>query len=249
MQEPGQAASGRKWWQRKRPADGETLYRLVPPVIVWWVWVVFAVVIAAQAVIPGHDYASAELTAGLAAITGLAYATALRPRVIADDDGLRIRNPFRDHRIGWGGISAVYLGDSVELSCARPAPRQDKTIYCWALYSGRRSRLRARLRAERNRTRGPGSGFGGFGAFGGYGLTSAASASSVSSVSSRAPAEARELASQDTVQVMATQIGRRSADERERGAPAAVLESTWAWWPLAFVVIPAAALLGLILAR
>ena len=228
MQDPGQAVSDRKW--PRRAADGRTVFRLGAPVVIWWAWVVFALVTAAQVAIPDHDYSSLELAAGLLAVTGIAYATALRPRVTADDDGVGVRNPFRDHRIRWGGLTAVYLGDSVELSCARPAPRPDKTVYCWALYSGRRSRLRARRRAQRYRATG-------FGAGAGAGL------------SSRAPAEAQELARQDTVQLMAAQISRRSADARERGAPAVVLESTWAWWPVAFVAAPAFVLLGLVLAR
>jgi Bacterial PH domain len=226
VQDPGQAVTDRKW--RRQAADGRTVFRLAAPVIIWWAWVVFALVTAAQVAIPDHDYSSLEVAAGLAAVTGIAYATALRPRVTADDDGVRVHNPFRDHRIGWGGLNAVYLGDSVELSCARPVPRRDKTIYCWALYSGRRSRLRARRRGQR------------YGATG-FGVRAG--------LSSRAPADAQELARKDTVQLMAAQISRRSADARERGAPAVVLESTWAWWPLAFVVAPAAVLLGLVLAR
>jgi len=161
-------------------------------------------------------------------VTGIVYATTLRPRVIADDEGLSVHNPFRDHRIGWGAVNAVYLGDSVELSCARTAPRTDKTVYCWALYSGRRSRLRARLRAERSQSRGFGGGF---------------------AASSRAPAEAQELARRDAVQLMASTISSRSADAQQRGASAAPLESAWAWVPLALVVIPAAVLLALVLAR
>jgi hypothetical protein len=226
VQDPGEAASDRKWWRRS--SDSQTVFRLAAPVIIFWAWVIFAVVTAAQVAIPDHDYLSLKLTAGLAALTGIAYAAGLRPRVTADEDGVRVRNPFRDHRIGWGGLNAVYLGDSVEFSCARPAPRADKTIHCWALYSGRRSRLRARRRAERDRTRG-------------FGVSAG--------LASRAPADALELTRQDTAQLMAAQISRRSADARERGAPPAVLESAWAWWPLAFVVAPAAVLLGLVLAR
>lgn len=228
MRDPGRAVSDRKWWQRKPAEDGQTVLRRVTPLVMWWAWLVFAVVVTAQVVITGHDYLSAEITAGLATATAIAYATALRPKVIADDDGVRVVNPFRDHWIGWGGLNAVYLGDSVELSCARSAPRRDRTIYCWALYSGRRSRLRAQRRAERDRTRGL---VGSFGA------------------ASREPAEAQDLARQDAVQLMAAEIGRRSADAQQGGAPAAVLQSTWAWWPLAVVMVPAAALLALILAR
>jgi Bacterial PH domain len=226
VQDRGELASDRRWW--KRVAGDQAVYRLITPVIFWWGWAVFAVVFAAQSLISDHDYLSVELTAGLAIVTAVVYGTALRPKVIADDDGVSVRNPFRDHRIGWGGLNAVHQGDSVELSCARPAPGEAKTIYCWAVYSGRRSRARAELRADRSRTRGLGGGYG---------------------TSSRAPAEVQARAKQDAVQVVAAEIGRRSEDAQRRGAPAAVLTSTWAWWPLAFVMVPAVVLLGLILAR
>jgi hypothetical protein len=222
VQDPGQAASDRKPW--KLATDGRAVFRLVWPIVIWWAWVAFAVVMIALVAIPGHDYFSAELIAGLAAVTAIVYATALRPTVSADDDGVRVQNPLREHRIGWGGLSDVYLGDMVEFSCARPAPRQDKTIYCWALYSSRRARLRARMRTAR----GPSMVFG---------------------FARDAATHERQPSLPDTVEVMAAELGRRSVAARERGAPAAVLESTWAWWPFAFIAVPAAVLLSLVLAR
>jgi hypothetical protein len=208
----------------KFAADGRTVFRLVAPVVIGWAWVAFAIVALALVAIPGHNYVSGEITAGLAAVTAIVYATALRPGVFADDDGVYVRNPFRDYRIGWGALGAIYLGDMVELSCARPAPRKNKTIYCWALYSSRRARLRARLRTGRSPS--PVFGFG-----------------------RDASAAQPEPSRPDTVELMAAELGRRSLAASERGAPAAVVASTWAWWPLAVVVVPAAVLLGLVLAR
>jgi hypothetical protein len=48
---------------------------------------------------------------------------------------------------------------------------------------------------------------------------------------------------------MAAELGRRATSAREAGAPAAVLESRWAWWPIAAILVPAAALLALLLAK
>jgi hypothetical protein len=84
------------------------------------------------------------------------------------------------------------------------------------------------MRAERNRTRGFGGAFG---------------------LSSRAPVEAQALARQDTVQLMAAEIGRRCSDAKATGTSPAFLESSWAWLPVVYVAAPAAALLGLVLAR
>jgi hypothetical protein len=51
------------------------------------------------------------------------------------------------------------------------------------------------------------------------------------------------------VNLMAAELGRRSAAARQSGAPQAILESRWAWLPVAYFVVPALALLVLILAR
>ncbi len=217
------AASSTPW---KKAADGRTVFRRGTPFVLWWVWVAFAIYNVAQIAIPDHDYFSLELSAGLLAVTALIYACTVRPRVLADDEGVLVHNPFRDHRIRWGALTGVYLGDSVELGCARPAPQKEKTIYCWALHSGRRSRMKARMRAERDRPRAYGSG-----------------------TRRGAQAEVQELARKDIVQLMAAEIGRRLTGARQRGVPDAVLESTWAWWPLVYFLVPAALLLGLVLGR
>jgi hypothetical protein len=207
----------------KSATDGRTVFRRGTPFIVWWIWVIVAAYGIVQVVVSDHDYFSLELTAGLVAVTGLVYACTLRPQVIADDDAIYIYNPYRDHRVGWGGLNGVYLGDSVELRCARRPARKDKTIYCWALYSGRRARLRSQVRAERHARMG--------------------------SITRRTPTPAEHLATQDAVQLMAAELGRRSTDAQQRGAPAAVLESVWAWLPLGCLLVPAAALLALVLAK
>jgi len=222
VQDTGWSASDKTPW--KLANDGRTVFRLVSPIVIWWAWVVFAIVILALVAIPAHNYFSAELAAGLAAVTALVYATAMRPSVFADDDGVSVQNPLRDHRVGWGGLGDVYIGDMVEFSCARPAPRQDKTIYCWALYSSRRGRHRSRMRAARTPS---------------LGLGYASAASAVERKPSRP----------DTVEVMAAELRRRSVAARERDVPKAVLESTWAWAPVVFIGLPAAVLLLLVLAR
>jgi hypothetical protein len=217
------AARSTPW---KKSADGRTVFRRGTPFVIWWAWVAFAIYNVVQIAIPDHDYFSLELGAGLLAVTALIYACTVRPRVLADDGGVFVHNPFRDHRIRWGALTGVYLGDSVELGCARRAPQKEKTIYCWALYSGRRSRMKAQLRADRDRSRTYGAG-----------------------AIRRARAEAQELARKDIVQLMAAEIGRRLTDARQRGVPDAVLESSWAWWPVVYFLVPAALLLGLVLGR
>jgi Bacterial PH domain len=202
-------------------ADGKAVFRRGGPLVLWWLWVAFAVFNFADVAVRDHDYFSSELTAGLLAVTAVAYACALRPRVEADKEAIRVYNPYRDHLVRWGALNGVFLGDSVELACARPSPKQDKTIYCWALYSGRRSRRRGQLRAERHEAR----------------------------VTWRTAAEISQQKQPDAVKLMAAELGRRSADARKLGAQPATIESRWAWLPVAYLLVPAALLLALVLAR
>jgi hypothetical protein len=204
----------------KEASDGRTVFRRIGPIVLWWIWTIFLIFNLIQVIIPDHDYFSLEFAAGLLAVTGIAYAATLRPRVVATPDGLEVQNPVRDHLIRWGALKGVYLGDAVELSCARPEPRKDKTIYCWALYSGRRSRLKSQQLGMRSWSRAASRG-----------------------------AAASEPAVHDPAHLMAAELGRRSTKAREAGATAATLESRWAWLPIAFVCVPAAVLLALLLAR
>lgn len=208
--------SGNPW----KEADGRTIFRRAGPIVLWWIWVAFVLFNLIQIIITEHGYFAIELAAGLLTATGVAYATTLRPRVVATSEGLEVQNPVRDHIVRWGALNGVYLGDAVELSCARPAPLKQKTLYCWALYSGRRSRQKSQQLGVRSWSR----------------------ASARSAAASEPPVR-------DAAQMMAAELGRRSTQAREAGAVAATVESRWAWLPIAFICVPAAALLALLLAR
>jgi hypothetical protein len=222
----------------KTTADGKTIFRLIPPLVLWWAWIAFAAFNVADLVIQSHDWFSVQVTVGILAVTGIMYACALRPRVVTDAGGLIIRNPFRDYHVPWGGVAGVYLGDSVEIQCERPAPREAKTIYSWALYSPRRARARAELRVglgarrerhdlrARRRFEPPDTA-----AFG------------------RMPAKAKEIANQHPSHVMAGELARRRDEALEGGASGGVLAGRWAWRPVAAVLIPVAGLIAVIVAR
>jgi hypothetical protein len=219
---PGQSLSPGAKAPWKAVADGKTVFRLSTQFVIWWAWIAFAIFNVFELVIRDRDYFSIEVMAALLAITGLAYACALRPKVVADDEAVVVYNPFRDHKVPWGAVNGVFLGDSVELSCARQAPKKDKTIYCWALYSGRRRRMRAQMQRSFFSMRRP---------------------------DPRAPEQVRELSRLSIVQIMAAELARRANVAKEQGAPSAVLQSRWNWLALAALLLPSAALLGLALAH
>jgi hypothetical protein len=204
------------------PGGTTKVFRLPGPVVLWWVWVVFVVANLVDLAIQGHDRTAFQISVGLLAITGGVYASALRPRVITGPDGVTLLNPLRDYRVPWGRISEIYLGESVQVRCS-PEPGASvtaakvKVLHSWALYSPRRSRVRAEVRGRRweqspaGRPRG-------------YG---------------RMPAEAREVAKQTSVDLMAREIQGMASQARERGAAGGTIVASWAWASLAAFGVPA----------
>jgi hypothetical protein len=242
-------------------------FRLAVPLVLWWVWVAFAAANLADFAIQGAPVRlAAVVSAILAAVTGLAYALALRPRVIAEPAGLMIVNPFRDHRVPWAAIQAVDVGEWVQVHYApgdlaggdpaggasagpRPAVRSSaasKTVVCWALYFSARAKRRDARRVP-SRPGGAGQ-MGGFGRMGGVFGTASETA--------RMPAEAAYLASLPVAKAIANRLDARAARERARASQAdpaqaghaGAVTARWAWAPVAAVLLPVLALLVILLA-
>ena len=94
------------------------VFRSPTAVVVWVVWLLFAVGNWIDLAVQGRDHLSVVAAAVLLLATGAAYVTAQRPRIIADDAGVTVRNPLRDHRIGWAGVADVDLVDLLRVHCA-----------------------------------------------------------------------------------------------------------------------------------
>jgi Bacterial PH domain len=100
------------------------------------------------------------------------YATAQRPRIIADDDGLTIVNPVRETRVGWPAVVGFDSTELLRVRClwtAEDGTESDmKAFYAWAAHSSRRRKLAEEMRAQRRARGGGGSTravrYGGFGA-------------------------------------------------------------------------------------
>lgn len=99
------------------------MFRSPFAVVLWWVWALFALANLADLAVQGRDRFSLLVALGLVTATGAVYATALRPRIIADDDGLVIVNPLRDHHIPWPAVAAVEAAELVRVRCEWPAGR------------------------------------------------------------------------------------------------------------------------------
>jgi Bacterial PH domain len=223
--------------------------RLVTPVVLWWVWVVFVVANVADFAIQGLSSArfGAVVCAVLLFVTGLMYTLALRPRVVTDTAGLTVVNPYRAHRVPWPLVQSVDTADWVRVQYGLPVAdtggRPTRTVYCWALYISSRAKRKI-SRGPRPQRRGA---FGG-GLFGRSPV--AASRFDVDPAEhSRLPDEARNLASMPVAQAIAARLDARAARERARrpaGGPDPRQEQATASWnvpALAAVVIPALVLL------
>jgi hypothetical protein len=110
---------------------------------VWYIWLVFAVLNLADLAWQGGGRAALVAAAVILLVTGVAYVAALRPRVIADDEAVTVRNPLRDIHLPWGAVTSIDLGDTLRLHYG-----PDRVVHCWAVQSSRRSRLRAQYRAQ-----------------------------------------------------------------------------------------------------
>ena len=139
--------------------DKPQVFRSPTAIILWIVWLLFAVANWVDLAVQGRDHVSAVAAAILLLATGAAYVTAQRPRIIADETGVTVRNPLRDHRIGWAGVAKVDLADMLRVHCqwsdpAGAAPgipggqEHRKVISAWAVHYSRRRQLAAETRAR-----------------------------------------------------------------------------------------------------
>jgi hypothetical protein len=140
IQSSGRQSSGRQ------SSDKPQTFRSPTAVVIWFVWLLFAVGNWIDLAIQGQDHESAVAAAILLLATGVAYVTAQRPRIIADDAGMTIRNPLRDHRIGWTGVAQVDLADVLRVHYEWGQHR--KVISAWAVHYSRRRQLAAETRAR-----------------------------------------------------------------------------------------------------
>jgi Bacterial PH domain len=232
-------------------------YRSATALLVWVVWLLFAVGNWIDLAVQGRDHTSAIAAAILLLVTGIAYDTAQRPRIIADEDGVTVRNPLRDHQVGWASVTKVDLTDLLRVHCAAPGERP-KIINSWAIHYSRRRQFAAEARSRRPaRGRRPSFGL----PYGTQPSTAGASAEAeaekcVRALNERATAaQAEAVWAGGTVPIAgagesgpAGTVGRLDATQATVGTIGArgwlqPVRSTWSWPAIAALVIPALILL------
>jgi hypothetical protein len=199
------------------------IYRLRTPVIIWWVWLAFAVVNAVDLAIQWHHRTALVYGAFLAMATGIAYVCGLRPRMIADDVGITILNPVRDCTVPWGAIRAVDVGEAVQIHYSLPDGTQ-KVFPSWAMFASSRSQLKADMRAQRR----------------------AAQLSKLPSYA-QLPSDAKDTMARTEAQLVARLLDERAEQARADGATTGQPTLAWAWPAVAAIAAPGIALVTLLL--
>ncbi len=194
------------------------MFRSPVAVAVWYIWLVVAVANLADLAWQGGGHAAWVAAAIIVLVTGVAYVTALRPQVIADDDGLTVRNPLRDTRVPWGAVSGIDLGDSLRVRLGT-----DRVLHCWAIQSSRRNRIRAQYTAQFRQ----------------------AQAARRTPGYARMPEEARSTVTKSAGEVFAGQIDTRFEEARRRreaelpSGTAGTVSGTWSWTAVGALAFPA----------
>jgi len=110
-----------------------------------WVWLVFAAWNAWDLVAHGSMPSALIAGAALGVITVLVFLLALRPAIVAEAGGVRVRNPLRDAYIPWSEVGDVLVTHSIIIESGHT------TIRCWTPQATARERAKANRRAERGR--------------------------------------------------------------------------------------------------
>ncbi|HTT50014.1 MAG TPA: PH domain-containing protein [Streptosporangiaceae bacterium] len=229
-------------------ASGRNVFRTPGSVVLWWAWLVAAVIILASVAARGHNHAGVVTVLVVLTITGCMYACALQPRIVADAGGITVQNPLRWHVLPWAVVTKVDLAQTVQVHhTGTPGGAREKTVHSWAVQSSAASRTRAELRARHNartaartapRTAA------------GYGQSAGAAAARqppaaqfiARQLDERVTAEHQRAADQAAAdQAAADQAAadQAAAEQAAAGQRAAV---RWAWWPIAAIVAPLLAL-------
>ena len=233
--------------------SGRQVFRTPGSVVLWWAWLVVAVLILGSVAFRGHNHAGAVTALVVLAITGGMYACAWQPRIVTDADGITVQNPLRWHLLPWPLVTSIQLVQTVEVhytvpSTGAPGESREKKVHSWAVQSSAASRTRAELRAKRNaRTTarlsprsapatGPGPA--------GYGQP--ADAATTARQGSAAEFITRQL-NQKVEAAHQQAATAATADQAPPTGPAQRAEVRWAWWQIAAIAVPVLALIAVAL--
>ena len=134
---------------RKDPDSEREVFRSAGSAVLSWAWFVVAVIVLVDLAVQGRDHAAVVTAVLVLAITGVVYACAWRPKIVADSGGIAVINPVRDHQVPWTAVSKVDVVNAVRVHC-EPAPgsARGKVLYSWAVQTSPRAARRTAQRRE-----------------------------------------------------------------------------------------------------
>ena len=136
---------------RKDPDSEREVFRSAGASVLSWAWFIVAVIVLVDLAVQGRDHAALVTAVLVLAITGVVYACAWRPKIVADSSGIAVINPVRDYQVPWPAVSKVDVVNAVRVHCEpEPGAARGKVIYSWAVQSSPRSTRKAALRREVN---------------------------------------------------------------------------------------------------
>ena len=203
------------------------VYRLTASLVAWWAWTVFAVVLLAVLALRHHDHAALVTAVVILAITGIMYACALRPRIVAGAAEVTVVNPLRVHVLPWPAVTRVDLLHNVRVHYR--VTSGERIVHSWAVQSSGRSRTRSELRARRaaRRETHPEPGY------------------------ARLPEAAQAALAGSAAEFIARQLDERARLQGSPGTPqtaSAGPQVRWAWGPMAAMAVPLLLLVAVTLA-
>jgi hypothetical protein len=218
--------------------DGRQVFRSPIATLIWWVWVLFAVGNLIDLAVQGRDHLSVIAACTLLLITGVVYATAQRPRIITDTDWLTIVNPVRVHQIGWPAVAGFDSTELLRVRClwtAEDGAKSDtRGFYAWAAHSSRRRQVAAEMRARRRSAGGSAARGVRFGSFGSPPVADAP------------PPAPLGL----DVDILVATLTERAEQVKSGASPDVRAQrpvSRWQWPAIAAIVVPALALVLVVL--
>jgi hypothetical protein len=134
---------------RDHPDSKPEVFRSPGSLILSWAWFVVAVIILVDLAVQGRDHTALVTAAAVLVVTGIVYACAYRPKIVADSAGIGLMNPIRDHRVPWAAVVKVDVVNAVRVHCTPvPGAARGKVLYSWAVQSSPRSARKAALRRD-----------------------------------------------------------------------------------------------------
>lgn len=203
------------------------VYRTTGSLVAWWGWAAFAVLLLVVLALGHRDHAALVTAAVVIAITGIMYACALYPRIVATAADLTVVNPLRTHVVPWSAVTQVDLVHNVRIHYQ--GPDGAAIVHSWAVQSSGRSQTRSELKARRAARRGtaPAPGY------------------------ARLPGEAQAALAGSAAEFIARQLDERARLQRTSAAPDAPSAGPrvrWTWGPIAAMAVPLLILLAVALA-